>query len=173
MIFLMAICLTVITQIIYDYSQILKQSQDKENELFGIQMGLHKIAGELREANEVLIPENIGDTENVVELKRRDQPYLPDDYESDSSEPDYGFNMKDPQNEEPSQVISYSVVSGKLCRNIRDSEDRTISSNVLVENVNCLNAAKKSDGEYEVSITIKEKNSYFTIKTIVQVRSKI
>jgi len=78
-IMLMAICLTVITRIIYDYSRVLKQSQEKENELFGIQMGLHRIAAELREANEVIIPENIGDTDNIIEFKRRDQPYLPTD----------------------------------------------------------------------------------------------
>jgi len=172
-IMLMAICFTVISQIIFDYSKSMRYIKEKENVLFGIQMGIHRIADELREANEVIIPANVWDSDNKVVFKRRDQPFLPTDYEADTGKHDYGLFLKNPRDENPCQTIKYVVESEKLCRKILDDDGNEISNSILIQNVNSLNVTKKDNGEFEISITIQENKALSIIKTTVQVRSRI
>ncbi|MCD4783296.1 MAG: type II secretion system GspH family protein [Candidatus Eremiobacteraeota bacterium] len=176
---LMGICLAAISQIITDYNKSLRYIQEKEKCIFGIQMGLHRIADELREANEVTHP-SAGSPDNKIIFKKRVPPFEDKDYQTDSDEPDFGIYLTDPLNESPLQKVKYYVQSGNLYRQVLDDSDAIISTSALARDVNVLSVTRKKNGEFKIKITIDEfrppsqqGEPLPDIETTVQVRGKI
>jgi len=153
---LMGICLAAISQIITDYNKFLRYIQEKEKCIFGIQMGLHRIADEIREANDIETHPNVGDQDNKIIFRRRVPPFEDTDYQSDSEEPDFGIYLTDPLNESPLQKVKYYVQSGNLYRQIFDDSDAVISTSVIARDVNCLSVTRGQNGEFKIKITINE-----------------
>lgn len=170
---LFALCLSVISTIIVDYTKSIKYIRNKENVQLGMRVGIQHLANELREANELLSPENVGDSDNQVLFKRREPPFLSSDYENDRDKNDYGFFLKNPQNESPYQKIKYVAENGKLLRKCLDDQDNEVSSSIIIDNVNCLNVTKVDEQALEIVLTIKENKTFSDIRTQVQIRGKI
>ena len=170
---LFALCLSVISTIIVDYTKSIKYIRNRENVQLGMRVGIQHLANELREANELLSPENVGDSDNQVLFKRRESPFLSTDYENDRDNNDYGFFLKNPHSESPYQKIRYSVENEKLVRKCLDDQDNEVSSSIIIENVNCLNVTKVDEQALDIVLTIKENRTFSNLRTQVQIRGKI
>ncbi len=170
---LVAVILTVVSQVIADYSKSIRYIQEKEKAMFSINMGIHCIADELREANEVLSVSQADPENNRIIFKRRKPPAAASDYQTLTTQPDYGMYLKNPKSETPAQTVEYYTSNNTLYRRIDDQDESE-----LLKNINSLSITYKNNGIYDISLTIienagKSTEKLHNLSTTVQVRGKI
>ncbi len=86
---------------------------------------------------------------------------------------DYGVYLKDPKSETPEQTVEYYALNNTLYRKIDDNEE-----SILLNNINSLNITYRSNGTYDLSLTVVEstggdRKTIHVLSTTVQVRGKI